>query len=159
MRGPKDTKREWTLKWVFLVVLFPVLFPLVLLALILYWGHRLLLYSLVWIIWLPQGKDVMIVYSESPIWNEYMTTQVIPLIGKRSVDLNWSERKKWPKWSLQTHVFYSFGGHTEFNPMVIIFRPFRLALVFRFWSAFKDWKLGYTRPVETLRGEILRSLQ
>ena len=55
-------------------------------------------------------------------------------------------------------VFRHFGGHREFNPLVVLFRPFRLAKVFRFWLAFKDWKHGYREPVERLRQDLLVAL-
>jgi hypothetical protein len=46
--------------------------------------------------------------------------------------LNWSERSTWRKWPLTQQVFYCFGGRRKFNPMVIMFRPFRRAKLFRF---------------------------
>jgi hypothetical protein len=55
-------------------------------------------------------------------------------------------------------VFHHFGGAGDFNPLVVLFRPLRLARVFRFWSAFKDWKRGYKEPVERLRKELFASL-
>ena len=72
--------------------------------------------------------------------------------------LNGSERSKWRKWRLTQQGFYCCGGRREFNPMVIMFRPFRRAKLFRFWSAFKDWKRGYTEPVERLKNELRLSL-
>jgi hypothetical protein len=59
-----------------------------------------LLYLLVWALWLPRGKDVLLVYWDSPIWHEYVTTQILPLVQDRAVVLNWSERKKWSHRSL-----------------------------------------------------------
>jgi hypothetical protein len=122
------------------VVLLPFILPLAVLALLLSMLHRAVLYLLVWLVWLPRGKDTLFVYSDSPIWREYMTHVVLPLVEKRAIVLNWSERSKWRRWSFAGHVFRSFGGSTDFTPMVIVFRPLRLARLFRFWSAFKDWK-------------------
>jgi hypothetical protein len=42
--------------------------------------------------------------------------------------------------------------------MVIMFRPLRRAKLFRFWSAFQDWKHGYQERVERLRNELRISL-
>lgn len=109
-------------------------------------------------LWLPQGKDTLFVYSDSPIWHDYMTKQVLPLVKDRAIILNWSERSKWRRWRLTQQVFYSFGGRREFNPMVIIFRPIRRAKVFRFWSAFKDWKHGDPANVEGLRNRLQTTL-
>jgi len=137
-----------------IVLLLPIILPLGLLVLTLYWVHRLLLYLLVWCIWLPKGKDALVVYSDSPIWRDYMMQEIIPLLEDRAVVLNWSERNKWPKWSFAVHVFRSFRGQREFNPMVVIFRPFGSAIVLRFWSAFKEWKHGQTAAVDYLRREL-----
>ncbi len=74
------------------VVLFlPFILPLVLLAIIFHILYRTTLYLLVWVIWLPRGKDILFVYSDSPIWHEYMATQILPLVQDRAVVLNWSE--------------------------------------------------------------------
>src|SRR6266576_5096861 len=142
-----------------LVVLFlPFVLPLALLAIVLHILYKITLYLLVWVIWLPRGKDILFVYSDSPIWHEYMATQILPLVQDRAVVLNWSERKKWRRWRLGVAVFHHFGGGREFNPLVMLFRPVRLARVFRFWSAFKDWKRGYREPVDRLRQDLLNAL-
>jgi len=108
---------------------------------------------------MPKGKDVLFVNSDSPIWHDYMKTDVLPLVEKRAVVLNWSERKRWSRWALSYHAFHSFAGGAEFNPLVIVFRPWRPALVLRFWPAFKDWKRGYKEPVERLRQELIARLE
>ena len=135
------------------VLLMPLVLPLALVAFGLHFLYRITLYLLVWTLWLPRGKDILFVYSDSPIWHDYMATQVLPHVQERAVVLNWSERKKWPWWWLGVAVFYQFGGTREFNPLVLLFQPFRSAKVFRFWSVFMDWKRGYKEPVERLRQE------
>ena len=141
-----------------IVVLLPIFIPFAAAVLVLYWLHKMALYGLIWLLWVPRGKDVLLVYSDSPIWHDYMTTQVIPLVQNRAVILNWSERHKWSKWSFSVHVFRSFGGTNEFNPMVAVFQPFCRARLFRFWSAFKELKRGDKEPVTRLRLELLQSL-
>ena len=142
-----------------LVVLFlPFVLPLALLAIVLHILYKITLYLLVWVIWLPRGKDILFVYSDSPIWRDYMATEILPLVQDRAVVLNWSERKKWRRWRLGVAVFHHFAGGREFNPLVMLFRPVRLARVFRFWSAFKDWKRGYREPVDRLRQDLLNAL-
>jgi len=145
-------------KIVLIVVFLPLILPLFLLAVALFALHRLSLYLLVWLLWLPKGKDTLFVFSNSPIWHDYMSQQVLPLVQDRAVVLNWSERSTWRKWRLSQQVFYSFGGRREFNPMVIIFRPIRRAKVFRFWSAFKGWKHGHAENVEGLTNSLRTSL-
>jgi hypothetical protein len=140
------------------IVLLPFVLPLALVAITFHFLYRIALYLLVWTLWLPRGKDILFVYSDSPIWREYMATEVLPLMQERTVVLNWSERKKWPAWSLGVAVFRHFAGAREFNPLVVLFRPIRSARVFRFWPAFKDWKRGYREPVERLRQDLLSAL-
>jgi Na+-translocating ferredoxin:NAD+ oxidoreductase RnfA subunit len=156
-RQPR-TVRERIISSALILIFLPLILPLIVVALVLFTLHRIVLYLLVWMLWLPKGKDTLFVYSDSPIWYEYMTQQVLPLVEERAIVLNWSERSTWRKWRLTQQVFYSFGRHREFNPMVIMFRPLRRAKLFRFWSAFKDWKRGYTEPVERLRNDLRMSL-
>jgi hypothetical protein len=61
-------------------------------------------YALFWLLWLPRGKDTLFIYSDSPIWREYMINEVLPLLHKRAIVLNWSQRRKWKRWSLATWV-------------------------------------------------------
>ncbi|HEX8814359.1 MAG TPA: hypothetical protein VF753_02565 [Terriglobales bacterium] len=139
-------------------VLMPLIIPLGLLALVMFWLHRFTLYLLVWSLWLPKGKDILVVYSDSTIWREYMVDHVIPLVEERAIILNWSERKRWRKRSLSHKVFFSFGAGREYNPLVILFRPFSRAKIFRFYGPFQNWKRGYTEPVERLRQELTAAL-
>src|SRR3990172_11723934 len=109
------------LGWVILAIILHIMLPVLLLpiipALILSLAYRLSLYVLIWLVWLPKGRDVLVIYSDSPIWCDYMKTQIIPIVQKRATVLNWSERQKWPKWSLAISAFGSFGGEREFNPL------------------------------------------
>jgi hypothetical protein len=99
-----------------------------------------------------------LVYSDSPIWHDYMTSRLLPMLQERAVVLNWSERKTWSRWSLAVAVFNHFGSGREFNPMVILFRPLRTARIVRYWGAFKDWKRGHEEPVEKLTRDLLAAL-
>lgn len=144
---------------VLIVALLPLILPLALFAVASHLLYRALLYLLVWAMWLPKGKDILFVYSDSPIWHEYMATEILPRVQERAIVLNWSERKKWSRWSLGVALFHHFGGDGDFNPLVVLFQPLRSARLFRFWSAFKDWKRGYKEPVERLRQELFAILQ
>lgn len=140
------------------VLLLPLVLPLALLSIALYFLYRFVLYVLMWSLWLPRGKDILFVFSDSPIWSEYMTAEVLPLVQERAVVLNWSQRRKWGRWSLPVAVFRHFGGWREYNPVILLFRPLHTARAFRFWSAFKDWKHGDQEPVRKLRQDLLSAL-
>jgi len=108
--------------------------------------------------WLPRGKDVLYVSSDSPIWKEYMDTEVFPLVEERAIVLSWSARSKWPKWSFAVRVFRTFGHGRDFNPMVVLFRPFRRARLFRFLPAFQERKHGNSARLEQLRRDLMQAL-
>jgi hypothetical protein len=139
---------------VLVILILPIALPLALVAFAPHLLLRAVLYLLVWLLWIPKGKDVLFVYSDSPIWREYMTSHVLPLVQERAVVLNWSERARWSPWSLKVRVFRAFGGSREFNPMIVKFQLFRKAKILRYWSAFQDWKRGYTEPVESLKRQL-----
>jgi hypothetical protein len=158
-REKKPASRRLT-EFVGIVVLLPIILPLLLLAVTLFWVHRLILYLLIWCLWLPKGRDTLVIYSDSPIWRDYMMREIIPLLEHRAFILNWSERNRWPKWSFATHVFRSFKSAKEFNPMVVLFRPLRRAKFFRFWLGFRQWKEhGELAVVDSLRRDLSLHLE
>lgn len=77
-----------------------------------------LLYLAVWLVWCVRGRYVLLVYSDSPIWRDYFKNEIIPVLDKRAVTLNWSQRKRW-RLSLAVLAFRRFGGRREFNPLAV----------------------------------------
>jgi hypothetical protein len=93
------------------------------------------------------------VYSDSPVWHDHIEQQVLPRLGQRAVVLNWSERKQWRR-SLAVMAFRYFGGTREFNPLAVVFRPFRLAHRFRFYEPFREFKHGRPEAVANIENEL-----
>jgi len=147
----KEQRPWWALP------LLIVLLPFVAVALLLWLISALLLLSVVWLTWCPRRRYALVVYSSSPIWQEYFETQVLPRLGERAVVLNWSERKRWT-FSLPVMLFRVFGGTREFNPIAIVFQQLRWPLRFRFYRAFRSFKHGQPEDVERLRLEFFRLL-
>jgi hypothetical protein len=113
----------------------------------------------VWLLWGTRGKDVLLVYSNSPIWHDYIQEQIIPRIESRAVILNWSDRRHWlRRLSLASLVFRVFGGHREFNPMAIYFPPLWFHKTFRFWRAFRDRKHGKPATLKQVENDFFRCL-
>jgi hypothetical protein len=138
---------------------FVVMSPLILVVLFLWLLASLLLCVLVWLLWCTRGKDILFVYSDSPIWYDYVEVHIIPRIESRAVILNWSKRRHWlRRWTLAALVFRNFGGGREFNPLALYFRPFRLHQSFRFWKAFRDWKHGRTATLKQIEGDFFRNI-
>jgi len=95
------------------------------------------------------------VYSDSPTWKEYVEREILPYIQDRAVILNWSERRNW-KNSLAVLAFRYFGGYRNFNPIGMIFRPFRFVKTYRFFEVFKH---GDVKRVEEIRRELFDDLR
>ena len=140
----------------FLVFLFLIIFlPIVLLYLLLYLLWGILLYLAIWLTW--RGRSVLFVYSNSPVWKDYIENEILPRIQNQSIILNWSERKTW-KTSLSVLAFQYFGKDRNFNPIAIVFRPFHLVKTYRFYEAFKDFKHGRPRKVEEIKRALFETL-
>ena len=132
------------------VILFPITIPvLALLAFVLVcWiSTSVVLHIALWAWWSVQGKDVLFVTSDSPIWHDYIEQEILPHIDRRAVILNWSRRRGRHNFFARS-VVQHFGGWYEFNPMAVVFRPFRKTKLFRFWKPFKDFKHGKTEPLK-----------
>jgi len=148
----KKNKREW---WhvLLIAVLLPVILPFALFVFILFLISHTCIHILIWSRWCPSGRDILFVYSDSPIWHDYIEQRILPFLGKRAVILNWSQRKKW-EFSLARWAFHHFGGSREFNPLGVVFRPLRRTRKFRFWRAFRDYKHGHPDQVQKIEREF-----
>jgi hypothetical protein len=147
-----EERRPWWM-WPFLIIAI----PMVAVALLFWLISALLLLSVVWLAWCPRRRYAIVVYSNSPVWQEYFERQVIPLLGERAVVLNWSARKRW-RFSLPVILFRVFGGSRQFNPIAIVFAPWRWPRTFRFYKAFRSFKHGRPEDVERLRLEFFAQL-
>jgi hypothetical protein len=158
MNREAESTGQRVLKVTLVVLLLPIILPLLILGLVLHLLNKVVVYLLVWVCWLPRGIDVLYISSDSPIWKEYMEAEIFPLVAERAVVLSWSARSKWPKWSFTVRVFRTFGRGHDFNPMLVLFRPFRRARVFRFLPAFQERKHGNDAVIEQLRRDLMQAL-
>jgi hypothetical protein len=147
-----EQRKPW---WVWPLLI--VALPLVVVALLLWLISALLLLSVVWLAWCPRRRFAIVVYSNSPVWQNYFERLVIPRLGERAVVLNWSERKRWTL-SLSVILFRVFAGSRDFNPIAIVFEPLAWPRAFRFYKAFRSFKHGRPEDVEKLRLEFFSLL-
>ena len=156
-RGGKALGRVATILLFPLVAAMAVISFVVLLAgLPLLFAYKILLRILVLRYWIREGKDVLFVYSDSPVWREYMLNEVLPLVRERAVVLNCSEQKRW-KFSLAKLLFYAYKSNRNWNPMVLVFPRIGRVRQIRFHDAFKSYKA--TRgPVDEMRESLIREL-
>jgi hypothetical protein len=135
-----------------LVFLVLILSPILLAAVLCYATWGAILYMAIWLT--SKKQFVVFVYSDSPTWKDYMEGEILPYLQDQAVILNWSKRRSW-KNSMAVLAFRYFGGHRNFNPIGIVFRPFRLAKTYRFFEAFKQ---GNLKRVEKIRRELIQDL-
>jgi hypothetical protein len=125
--------------WV--IPLFILLLPFVIAAIHFWALYSISLYFLVWACWLTRGRDLLVVYSDSPHWKNYIEEEILPRVRDRAIVLNWSQRRNWiGKMTLSSMVFQHFGGYREFNPIAVRFRPFWIHNTYRFWEPIKKWR-------------------
>ena len=134
-------------------LLFVVLSPLIVVAIAFHLLAGLLLHVAAWCCWCLRGRYVLFVYSDSPIWHGYIEEHMVPRLGERAVVLNWSHRSRWRR-TLAVLAFRYFGGYRAFNPMAVVFRPFRFARCFRFYEPFREFKHGKSDAVATMEREL-----
>jgi hypothetical protein len=140
------------------IVLLPIILPIGLVVLTLWILASIFLHLAIWSLWCSRGKDILFVYSDSPIWHDYIEERVLPKLRDRAIILNWSQRKQW-HFSLARMAFRHFGNYREFNPLGIVFRPFRRTRRFRFWQPFRDFKHGHPEALAKIENEFFRSAQ
>jgi len=115
------------------------------------------LHAAIWLCWNARGRDVLFVYSDSPVWHAHIEERFLPYLDRRAVVLNWSERNRW-RLSLGRVAFSFFGGSREFNPLAVVFRPFRRTHTFRFWAAFRDMKRGRPERLQTVEQKFFECI-
>jgi hypothetical protein len=148
---PKQKAKWWHVAVV--IPLAPVLFVVVVLALAAFVVTSVCLHVAIWFCWCIRGRDILFVYSDSPIWHDYIEQNILPHLCERAVVLNWSRRKGW-RFSLARMAVHHFGGWSEFNPMAVVFRPFRRTRTFRFWQPFRDFKHGRPETLHRMESEL-----
>lgn len=109
--------------------------------------------------WQPRGKDLLIVYSDSPHWQLFVEEQWLPRWGHRAVVLNWSDRREWlGNRSAEVALFRAFAGSRDFNPLGIVVPEQGPVTVVRFWRAFRDFKHGKDHSLRRAESVLERAL-
>ncbi len=109
--------------------------------------------------WGQAGKDVLLVYSDSPHWKNYIETHWLPRLEARVVVLNWSDRASWAdRHPLEAAIFRRWAGDREFNPIAIVLPRHGPVKVVRFWRAFRDYKHGKVRSLRVAEQELAVAL-
>jgi hypothetical protein len=105
-----------------------------------------------------RGIRCLVVYSNSPTWEEHIRHTWLPRLGQCAVTLNWSDRSSWPA-SLETGLFKRFvRSRRNFNPAVLVLRGLRQPHVYRFYYAFQHAKHGRGQYLQALETELFDEL-
>jgi hypothetical protein len=142
------------------ILAFPLLVIVAALMLVL-WGPALVLvHLLAWTVWLPRTYRGVLVYSNSPNWQQDVEHSILPVVRDRLVILNWSERKRWRN-SLAAWCFrlVNFGRQTGWNPMAIIFPRWRALRTVRFFDAYRDAKHGNDLELRKRKQELFELIR
>ena len=105
-----------------------------------------------------RGKDLVLIYSNSPHWHSYVEANWIPRWSARAVTLNWSERATWDRSRPEVALFDALATAREFNPLAIVVLPHGPPRVVRFWRAFRDHKHGRHAKLRNQESELERLL-
>ena len=159
MGNRTKSQKWWTdpVSLLLFAILSPLILPLLIVALTLHLLAGMFLYPAIWLCWCLRGRFVLFVYSNSPVWQEYVEENILPHLADRAVVLNWSERSRWKR-TLAVMAFRYFGGYRQHTPMAIVFRPLRFARKFRFLEPFKEYKHGKPDAVLKMHRELFDSV-
>lgn len=105
--------------------------------------------------WGREGRRILLVYSRSPHWQNYIETAWLPRVAPHAVVIDWSDRSTWPtRAPLEIRAFRYWGGEREFNPMVVLFPRRGKVRTVRFWQAFRDFKHGKDSALRAAESEL-----
>lgn len=164
MCGSPRKKPQWGLPVhsIFRVLVFGLvaLVGLITLAWLLYFCRGLLIRGQ----WERQygrsGKRVLLVYSRSPHWEEYIETELLPRLEPHVVTLNWSDRKLYERGrSLEWQVFQRYQPQRGFNPLAIVVPPRGRVETISFWQAFRDRKHGKPHTLRATEDRLMKALE
>ncbi len=150
-----------------LIIVSPVLFVILILVLVIsaVWYPFVKIYEqwLRYRFWQLHGKFgrfILLIYSDSPNWKDYIEENILPRIEPHVVTLNWSKRREWPETNpFESRVFRRWAGEREFNPMAIVIPPKGKITKVRFWQAFRDFKHGKEKLLQDCEKKLMNELE
>ena len=86
------------------------------------------------------GKDLLIVYTDSPHWKEYVESRWVARWPDRTVTLNRS--RPWSRKQPEAALWLAVGGIVEHTPLAIVVPRKGKLRVIRLFAAFRDFKHG-----------------
>jgi hypothetical protein len=127
--------------WLVIVPLVPVVLPTALLVAIAYVSSWLAVHVSAWTVWCLRGRRVLLVFSDSPYWKEFIGGEVASRLSHCAVVLNRSVPGR-RRFTLAWLAYRQFGGWRDHCPLAVVFRPFQRSHTYRFHRPFLEWKHG-----------------
>ena len=103
------------------------------------------------------GKDLLIVYTASPHWEEYIEREWLPRWGERAVVLNRS--KPWKPNSAEANLWFAHRTGREHTPLAVVIPLRGRVKVVRFFKAFRDHKHGKGAALQAKERELEAALE
>jgi hypothetical protein len=102
------------------------------------------------------GKDLLLVYTDSPHWRPYIEAHWLPRWGDRAVVLDRS--RPWSPDQPEAVLWRSAAGFREHTPLAVVVPPRGPVRVVRFFLAFRDFKHGKDRRLRAAEAELEAAL-
>ena len=93
------------------------------------------------------GKDLLLVYSDNPQWNDHIANGWLPRWGARAVVVRLPVHQASADQSAPLSLFRSVAGKREHNPIAIVVPPAGRIRVIRFRRAFQEKAAGNDRAL------------
>ena len=102
------------------------------------------------------GKDLLLVYTDSPHWRPYIEAHWLPRWGDRAVVLDRS--RPWSADQPEAALWRSVAGFREHTPLAIVVPPRGAVQVIRLFLAFRDFKHGKDQRLRAAEAELESAL-
>jgi len=107
-----------------------------------------------------KGRVVLLVYSDSSNWRDYIEAKILPRLEGSALVLNWSKRREWESsMRFETRLLDQWAGKGEFTPTAIFFPRLGKVKVFRLWQLPENPKEGKGRASKEAEQSLFAALK
>lgn len=99
-----------------------------------------------------RGRDLLIVYTDSPHWKEHIETKWLARWPDRTVAFNRS--RPWSGRQPEAALWRIVAGIAEHTPLAVLVLPGGKVRVIRFFQAFRDFKHGKEGKLRAAEHEL-----
>lgn len=107
----------------------------------------------------PEGKFVLLAYSNNRKWAPFIETRLLPCIGDACVIVDRSHAQWKDRFPLEASVISHWGGYREHNPLAVVFPRAGRARVFRMYEAFQELQRGKQHRLEQVSKQLIDTVE